>query len=388
MTTVPTVSSTTVPASTTATPSSTIAPSSSSIARPDTMTTAAAQAGDSCCTTCVSSLWNKITYPIRYAFIYLTRHYPMFTTISKPFVFVAHKLEDAFETIAYTVKNWIRTPQFPLTAEQLEQRQSTYWRLGRHKMIEGMERSFYESYGPEVFDRGLHGGAVEPGFRRSWERAAKWLSYQFQRKVDADFYLDLHKISCGHFMGGLNGVLIGQEQVGRFRNLHDIIRWNCSSAPNSTYSVYPEADQDLQALNVEIQARFGTTLGRFVRDSNGGDTMIYTTLSADQVRAIYNYFSANLYTEIANAQNQDEKLVAICKFFKRTEALHSVKDGCGRNDLFIFNFLLTQNGFHPACINAPFLCNTYGLNDWVHYVRQGMHAWSILNPDTMTVANA
>jgi len=266
-----------------------------------------------------------------------------------------------------------------MSNDKLNQMKAIYFRLGTGKIIEGMEKSFFDNYGPYVFDRGLHGGAIEPGFKRSWERAAHFLSYQFQRKVNAKLYLELHAYACDHFMGALNGVLMDQSKIGTFRDSSEsAVIWTCSATPDGIYVVTDEAEQALNEMNQEIQARFNTTLGTFDRSTPGKIILRYTTMDKETVAKIYNYFADTMYRELERAQTEDDKFTAICKFFRNCEWLHSVRDGCGRCDLLIFNFLLTQNGFHPTCCNSPYLANTIGLEGWKTYVREGMQTWSLL----------
>ncbi len=59
----------------------------------------------------------------------------------------------------------------------------------------------YHDLGKDVFKLGLHGGCIEPEYVPSMEKAFKFCEKYLNKKVDADWYLQLHRITCGHFDG-------------------------------------------------------------------------------------------------------------------------------------------------------------------------------------------
>jgi hypothetical protein len=292
-----------------------------------------------------------------------------------PFQAVAYFIADLFYAAYYQIKNMFATPELGFSESEISEMKKNYWALGNNKLREGMEKCYYDKYGPLVFDRGLHRGTVEPGFKRSWERAAHFLSYQFNRKMDADLYLDIHSIVCSHFMGWVNGTLMGQDKVGVFRNTDDCVQREFAKSPNFNYPAMPETENELAALNLELQQRFGAQLSRFHHKVDGSQTLKFVTASREQVTAIFNFFSETLYHRIEHAQSQDEKLVAICDFNRKCEWLHTTRDGSARTNFLAMNFLLTQHGFHPVLLDYPSLGNIATLDEWVKYVRQGMKDW-------------
>lgn len=334
----------------------------------DTITSATTHIGYQCLS-CVSSTFDIATYPARFALSLLTR-FTLFRVLFSPLEFIYNKVVRAYDAVRYMIEKRYATPQMQFSQQQLEQIQRQYWALGDDKWKEGVE-SHYHIHGRYVFDQGLHQGSIEPGFHRNWNRSVYFLSHQFQQKMCASLYLRLHTIACSHFLGATNDTLMGQDKVGVFRGSDDHITWNC----NGRYIPTAEARQELAIMNAEIIQRFGVTLANFVDNTDGSVTLRYTTMSREKAGAIYDYFSANLYAELERAQNPDDKLTAICKFFRNSEWLHSVRDGCGRCDLMTFNFLLTQNGFHPTTMQDSYLASTTSLANWVTYVRGGLANW-------------
>jgi hypothetical protein len=78
-----------------------------------------------------------------------------------------------------------------------EQLRRAYFGLGEEKWMECIDGTFHDK-GKYVFDRGLHGGTIEPGFIANMERAFEFAGQYLNRKIDAKWYLQLHKRTCGH----------------------------------------------------------------------------------------------------------------------------------------------------------------------------------------------
>jgi hypothetical protein len=75
-----------------------------------------------------------------------------------------------------------------------------YWSLGDDwwKQIIDGDCHFL---GPEVFDKGLHGGPVEPGFLASLRKGMEFSAEQLQQPLTLDSYCALHRILCAHLHG-------------------------------------------------------------------------------------------------------------------------------------------------------------------------------------------
>jgi len=318
------------------------------------------------------ALIDMITYPFR-SILCVLAYFTVCQWILLPLDWMYGKIIQVFDAIYYWIAKRYETPQLPFSQQQLNKMQGNYWGLKSEKWKEGVE-SFLHHHGPYVFDRGAGvTAAIEFGFHRNWERGAHFLSHQFQNQVDAEMYLRLHRITCSHFLGQTNGTLMGGKKVGAFRDSTDFgIAWVCRA---QDYPVILEAEQQLAALNAEIKERFGVTLVSLVKQADGTTIFNYTVLPQEKIKAIYNYFAVNLYAELERAKTPDEKLIAVCTFFRNCEWLHPVQDGCGRCDLMILNFLLTQQGFHPVIMERPYLASTVPLLAWVDYVRQGLKEW-------------
>ncbi len=314
--------------------------------------------------------YNLITYPFRYAICLLCR-IRCLRTLFSPIEWVAGKIIILYDTIRFKAMNAWAPGELAFTQDQLRQMQKIYYGLGSNKWKEGVERGWH-CHGPHVFDQGLHGKSVEPGFHASWNRAAHFLSTQFTQKASSNLYLWLHSVACSHFMGGANDVLMGPEKVGVFRDRKDAIQ-AIFAAPE--HALREGAEKEFDRLNASMKERFGTTLGTFEKKSPKEVVLKETVMGQNKMKAIYDFFCQQLHTELEQAQNPDQKFEAICRFYRYCDYSHPVRDGCGRSDLLMLNFLLTQNGFHPVLLDAPYLSNVVTEKEWIEYVRQGLKNW-------------
>lgn len=103
----------------------------------------------------------------------------------------------------------------PLSRQEAQQ---TYWKLGDEwwkQIIDGECHSF----GPLVFDLGLHDDKkVEPGFLASLKDGMNYASANLCQPLTIEFYRELHRQLCTHFMGEDNNTLVGCDEIGIFRN--------------------------------------------------------------------------------------------------------------------------------------------------------------------------
>jgi hypothetical protein len=245
--------------------------------------------------------------------------------------------------------------------------------LGDEKWKECID-GIYHSFGKNVFDLGLHRRETEPGFLASMLDVFQFLPDNYSRRVDASFYLDLHKVACSHFDGANTQTLIGQEKVGVFRE--ESVK---AILPSPHYSVSPEAMAAFSELNKVIATILGPSfcLGNIFISSwvPLQWTIYYNQMTSEQIEIVFNLFLSEFYTEINTATNDDEKLIAIAKLIQHLEWLHPPKDGCGRTDTALLNFLLTKYGFNPVLLDYPYISTCRGLIEWTSWLKKGMEEW-------------
>ncbi|MBS0605091.1 MAG: hypothetical protein JSS60_08690 [Verrucomicrobia bacterium] len=258
----------------------------------------------------------------------------------------------------------------------LKELNKTYFALGADKWKECIDGK-YHHLGKDVFAKGTHGGCVEPEYVPSMERAFEFCAGYLNKKVDADWYLQLHQHTCGHFNGDPKVYLMGQEKVGVFRDSDDTIMW----WPSGFYVITVEAKKELEELDAEIKREFGPGfgLGAMTFDTTHGCWKhSYATLSRTQVRQIFDKFLREFYIEVESAPTPDAKLTAIARLNKRLELLHPPRDGSGRTNTAFINKVLVDYGFTPSILDQPFVSSTYGLTRWTQYVKDGMAKWQRL----------
>ncbi len=251
----------------------------------------------------------------------------------------------------------------------------TYWKLGDRKWKEGIDGKD-QAHGPEVYDLGLHGKYTEPGFLEGIKKAYQFLGSHPNRKIDAEFHLKLHKTACGHFDGKNTNTLMGKEKIGKFRDTGDIIS---ATFAEPDYLFTDSAINEFNELNGELTLNFGSSfrIGDLVLDSRSPKsvTIYYHGFSKQQVEIVYNYFLTEFYYDIGHSQGDSQKIQAIAKLIQRLEWLHSVRDGCGRTDTALLNYLLTIYGFNPVLLRCPYVSSSRGLREWTEQLIEGMEAW-------------
>ncbi len=81
----------------------------------------------------------------------------------------------------------------------------------------------------------------------------------------------------------------------------------------------------------------------------------------------------------------ERKLVLIENLFQNLEWLHPFRDGQGRTDLLLLAKLLSENGFTPAILDEPYMSSFSSREDWLAYLKEGMHKWEEERKKTIAV---
>ncbi|MBS0604617.1 MAG: leucine-rich repeat domain-containing protein [Verrucomicrobia bacterium] len=254
-----------------------------------------------------------------------------------------------------------------------EEFDAIYNSLGSKKWMEYID-GVYHLFGQNVFDLGLHGYAKEPGYAKSMNELFQFLGENFDSKLEASFYLEMHKVACSHFRGAATQTLIDQRNVGIFRE--GGVQANFVS-PH--YAMTEAAIKEFDELNERLATVLGSSfsLGSIVVTSQKPMTwrIKYHPLTREQVAMVFNLFVGDFHCEMYAAENKAEKLTAIAKLIQHLEWLHPPRDGCGRTDTALLNFLLCKHGFNPVLLKYPYVSSTSGLQEWVEHLKQGMQTW-------------
>lgn len=246
-----------------------------------------------------------------------------------------------------------------------------YFGLGDKKWMECID-GCDQFYGENVYDEGLHGHSVEPGFLGSMRKAFEHLGSRPNQILNADFYLDLHKVTCGHFSS------LGREGVGVFRDSNKALS---ATFREPEYLMHTEAMIEFNNLNERLSQMFGASfrLGSMEIISMAPKTVKirYAILSQAQVSVFFNFFLTEFYKEIGHSNSNEERVEAIAKLIQRLEWLHPVADGCGRTDTALLNYLLCCYGFNPVLLKFPYVSSCMSLENWKKAVFEGMKAWRL-----------
>lgn len=99
------------------------------------------------------------------------------------------------------------------TKQEAEQ---VFYALGHNRWMQIIDADVHE-YGPEVFDKGLHHEAKEPGFLNSLLDGMKLAASYICEPLTLSFYKSLHTTLCRHFKGEFNQTNMLAREAGRFR---------------------------------------------------------------------------------------------------------------------------------------------------------------------------
>lgn len=233
----------------------------------------------------------------------------------------------------------------------------SYNALRDYKWLECIDEC-HRRFGETVYDEGLHGKQIEPGYMNSMRNVFSFLDLRLHWDLTPDLYLKIHAIACAHFKnpGSSSFTHCSADQVGQFRDSHNIIHWNTDWMTETCLAEFTSLD-----------------LGEY--DSTA-KTLNYKVFSSLEIRARLKDF-IDQYKEGIKASGTDakQKLRVIAQLFQRMEWLHPPVDGCGRTDTAILNFLLVQNGFHPVLLGIPYFSSVVGLDRWVEHLDAGLFQW-------------
>jgi hypothetical protein len=285
-----------------------------------------------------------------------------------------------------------------------EQSAQVFWGLGDHWWKQIIDGSCH-NFGPRVFDEGLHGGAVEPGFLASIKKGCLFVCRP-EFSFNSFCYVDLHRESCAHFNKEETMTLIGQNKIGQFagerRCWVPFSRFLNVSAEDliadfEMAQILPDAGVEfkslvnkvvvaVQSINQEIAAR-SRVLGfePFAeiscynpfdkRNKHPLQALVRSPLLKDQKQSAVRRLFCRFRTEIQQAETDEQRLRSIANLFQMLEWLHPFYDGQGRTDIVLLNKLLCDLGFNPAILNNPYYSTHTSLDDWITYLKEGMAKW-------------
>lgn len=315
-----------------------------------------------------------------------------------------------------------------------EEAYQTFWGLKKgwwKQIIDGVHHQF----GPEVYDKGLHGGHIEPGYLKSIKKACKDISQHFEDSITFDQYKNIHHISCSHFKGKKNDTLMEADQIDRFRNdittmrcaipnfkewkeAHDIMIMNENAKfitdPNIKSllkNALPEAMNKMKKLEseqLEMQNKIEDLLKKMGEKYNlqpknhstcgkGADCFSITykckdeELLANTTSKIFDTYNKSMQQlriqtlkslkvpgvshDQVKKEYQQKAKENIATLFAELEWLHPWIDGQGRSDLVLLNYLLTQEGLNPAILEEPYFSSSASIEEWIIYLEKGLERW-------------
>ena len=255
-----------------------------------------------------------------------------------------------------------------------------------------------QDFGPEVYDKGLHGGLEEPGYMANCLAMQQACGAALGLPLDGDGYERLQNGALGfrgawaveydlsprhlyrHWSRADPGVLDEMSsrhfrrirhrdwEVAAFNYLYgDDIEGFVADNPviaeilMAKYGAYPQIDAallDREFMRIEVSPIVGPKRPETVK------AMIDTRL-ADFDAAIAGLAPAA----------RDARLLEIARLHRWFEYLHPYRDGNTRLSVMVLNKVLVEHGFVPVVLaqrnDAPF----HGDAAWCGYIEAGMERW-------------
>jgi hypothetical protein len=296
----------------------------------------------------------------------------------------------------------------------------------------------WQKHGPLVFDKGLHGGHIEPGYYQSILNAHQFAEKHLCEPLTINFYRKLHQVACAHFKGAENSTHFESEKAGTFRTcevsqtlfglieLYNFYEKDSQKMHPRIFNEYSEIKtKPLVWYDNDDKKRIETLLNRgqihIITYDNFqkidkvvlkafDDLSQYTEMSKQvfgaaaypgiqiiknnlclcyplknletSLEMIFNHFNqkiSEIQQEAEDINDKDErKLRLIADLYQKLEWLHPFIDGQGRTDLILLSKLLSEHGFNPAILDEPYVSSYVPLADWCKYLREGMSKWIIL----------
>ncbi len=249
--------------------------------------------------------------------------------------------------------------------DEVEAMQENWNGLGKKKWMEAISGKYHE-HGKYVFDEGLHGETVEPGYFASLkENVFPLIEKYLGTRTTPEFFLEVHKAGCWHFDGDLTDTLMGPEKIGVFRGEEDHIVCEHS------------ADEHEDTDRIEFLA-FKPSLGTLEWTDETKTTLRrrFTIFSQEQIRQIMAMILDDFYKTIGpEGLSQRKKIRACAKLCKEIIWLHPPRDGRTRTCLLILQKHLTEYVGHPAILEDSYMMAQKGLESLTDYLEKALACW-------------
>lgn len=102
-----------------------------------------------------------------------------------------------------------------------EEAKATFWSLGDHwwrQIIDGK----HQKHGCMVFDLGLHGGHIEPGYLGGVKNGSHYFLDNFHKGFSINLYKETHHSSCAHFSKSeKSGIICERYEIDLFRTTYE-----------------------------------------------------------------------------------------------------------------------------------------------------------------------
>lgn len=305
----------------------------------------------SCCTEIFYQIYNFISYCISSVIAFITCD----SALSEAPVL---DLEEGEDLSSYSAQRWYR----PL-----------------------IEEHYVTKHGPFVFDRGLHGGNVEPGFISSLLNAVTFAS---KNPLTIESYKKINELACSHFSQLPSSVIAcTPDKIGKFRAGNEVY---CPTYRDKPID-YPTRVEVIRAQVHKIMIKYGLekdicTFEKQTETSHNIKIKVeYIITDNAKLEELVEKFFQDFREIIENLplpreRNESEReiaLRAIAELHQNLEWLHPFHDGQSRTTLIVLRKLLIEQGFTPGLFKNPFFAAFATLDEWVEYLKEAMEKWKI-----------
>lgn len=249
-----------------------------------------------------------------------------------------------------------------------------FWR----QLIDGKD----QMYGELVYDQGLHGGHVEPGFLQGVLDASEAAPGLFVNDLTLDAYRELHTKATAYQpkQPTIRPNSFFEERPPdpngpRTKEVRETLE-------SSMLQRFIELS-DVEAMTIKQASENVTALAAaMAKKYNNGAAFVNITLYHDDDLVVtFLQTPGATLSRIANQifddfNRSDKTLERISTLYRELELLHFFQDGNTRTNLILINWLLAREGFTPVIFQEPALpifLTEIQSND---LFRRGMDEWT------------
>jgi hypothetical protein len=230
----------------------------------------------------------------------------------------------------------------------------------------------HHQYGPYVYDKGYHGGLVEPGYLEGMYAGLIWCAIRLSRleSPDEEFtsYQMLNRIVYRH----------NYRQVGGEVRSDQVLRRNNATVTKNNLELHLEAIREWDERVALPVVPVDEIEEMILDDKDTGDRFTYEFKKALDIKKHLKEMIYKPYNEsLKHTKKQNGIIQVTARKHKQKELLHVFRDGVSRTNWLELNLDLVRNGLSLTLIE-PNDSYTYPEKEWARSIHN--HLYISLQP--------